>query len=79
MNKVPYFQVLGNFMHAIVYTILDYAFIVRSLAQCLAKLGKMHWQVAKCTLRYPKATTFVGIKYQQFVINDIIYGCSNVA
>jgi hypothetical protein len=43
MNKVPYFQVLGNLMHAIVYTILDYAFTMGSLAQCLAKLGKMHW------------------------------------
>ncbi len=74
-----YFQVLGNLMHAIVYTILDYAFNVGSLAQCLVELGKMHWQIAKCTLRYPKATTFVGIKYQQFVMNDIIYGCFDVA
>jgi len=64
MNKVPYFQVLGNLMHAIVYTILEYAFTMGSLAQCLAKLGKMHWWAGKCILRYPKATTFVGIKYQ---------------
>ncbi len=42
MEIVPYSQVVGNLMHVIIYTRLDWSYSIGCLAQFLSDLGEIH-------------------------------------
>ncbi len=47
MISYPYFQVVGNLMHAIMNSRLDCAFTINNLAQYMSNLDISHWQGIK--------------------------------
>jgi len=47
MHKVPYCEVIGSLMYALVTTWPDIMFAVSTLLQFLENLGEAHWQVVK--------------------------------
>ena len=56
MTKVPYASTVGSLMYAMIATRSDIAFVVGVVSRYMANLGKRHWEVAKCIMRYMKGT-----------------------
>ena len=63
MSLVPYSNVVGSIMYAMVCTRLDIVQAVSVVSKYMANLGKAHWLVVKWILRYLRGTSNVCIEY----------------
>ncbi|XP_073137296.1 secreted RxLR effector protein 161-like [Henckelia pumila] len=63
MESVPYSNVTGSLMYAMVCTRPDIAYAISLVSIFMSKHGKTHWAAVKWILRYIKATTSTGLIY----------------
>jgi hypothetical protein len=63
MREIPYSNVVGSLMHAMVCTCPDLAYAVHHISQFMNNLGKEYWVAIKCILQYIKTIFTLGIMY----------------
>jgi hypothetical protein len=63
MKKLPYREILGSLMHAMISTRPDIAFTVGVLSRFADCYGEIHWTAAKRCLKYLHTTKRLGLKY----------------
>ncbi|KAL9858560.1 putative RNA-directed DNA polymerase [Arabidopsis thaliana] len=63
MSRVPYANVVGSLMYAMVCTRPDLAHAVSVVNRFMGQPGKEHWLAVKRILRYVKGTSDVGLIY----------------
>ncbi|KAH9698871.1 Integrase catalytic domain-containing protein [Citrus sinensis] len=63
MTKVPYANVVGCMMYAMVLTRPDLAHALSVVSKFMATPGKEHWKAVKWVLRYLKSTQQYGLVY----------------
>ncbi|KAH9762156.1 hypothetical protein KPL70_000706 [Citrus sinensis] len=63
MTKVPYANVVGCMMYAMVLTRPDLAHVLSVVSRFMATPGKEHWKAVKWVLRYLKGTQQYGLVY----------------
>ena len=63
MTKVPYANVIGCMMYAMVLTRPDLAHALSIVSRFMASPGKEHWKAVKWVLRYLKGTQGYGLVY----------------
>lgn len=68
--KVPYREVVGSLMYAMVAIRPDIVFAVGKVAQFMAGHGQAHWTAVKNIFRYLKGTSVRGIVYKRDGYND---------
>jgi hypothetical protein len=78
MEIIPYWQLVGNLMHVIIYTRLDRSYLIGCLAQFLSDHGEIHWKVVKCVFQHINSTLHKCIKYQNCESNGTLIGYLNV-
>ena len=70
MTKVPYANVVGCMMYAMVLTRPDLAHALNVVSRFMATLVKEHWKAVKWVLRYLKGTQGYGLVYGKSVGKD---------
>ncbi|KAL3634979.1 hypothetical protein CASFOL_022033 [Castilleja foliolosa] len=65
MQVLPYANVIGSIMYAMVCTRPDLAFALSILSRFMGNPGKTHWQAAKWFLRYVKGSLHTRLVYRQ--------------
>ena len=65
MTRVPYANIVGSLMYAMVCTRPDIAHAVGIVSRYMHDPGKEHWQAVKWILRYILNTVDVGLTFQQ--------------
>ena len=65
MAKVPYANVVGSLMYAMVCTRSDISQAVSVVSRYMHDPGKGHWQAVKWILRYIKNTVDIGLVFEQ--------------
>lgn len=63
MSEVPYTQVVGSLMYAIVCTRADIAYAFSVVSRFMSDPGKEHWDAVKWVMRYLKGTLSHGLMY----------------
>ncbi|KZV43791.1 hypothetical protein F511_41481 [Dorcoceras hygrometricum] len=63
MKSVPYANVVGSVMYAMICTRPDLAHAVSVVSRFMANPGKCHWQALKWMMRYLKGTQNLGLVY----------------
>lgn len=56
MENVPYSNVIGSIMYAMIGTRCDLAYAVGLVSRYMSRPGLVHWAVVKWVLRYMKGT-----------------------
>ena len=75
MEEIPYANVVGCIMYAMVCTRPDIAYAVSVVSQFMANLGKAHWHALKWLLRHLRGSLSIGFSYQGGAeMGDIIIG-----
>ncbi|KAE8685445.1 hypothetical protein F3Y22_tig00111098pilonHSYRG00167 [Hibiscus syriacus] len=74
MAKVPYANVIGCLMYAMVCTRPDLAHAVSQVCKYMSKPGKQHWEVVKWIFRYLKGTVGHGIVFGSQRDNPLVVG-----
>jgi len=64
MSRVPYVNVVGSLMYAMVCIRPDIAHVVGVLSRFMSKPGKEHWKIVKWVFRYLCGTSDYGLHYQ---------------
>ncbi|CAL2276443.1 unnamed protein product [Prunus armeniaca] len=72
MEKVPYANVVGCLMYAMVCTRPDIAQAISVVSRYMANLGKQHWDVVKWTLRYLKGSWRQRIMFEKQKENAMV-------
>ena len=72
MQGVPYAQLIGSLMYAMLGTRPDLAYPVSFLSQFLINPGKCHWSAAKRVLRFLKFTLEYRLTYSASGNHDIV-------
>ena len=57
MSKVPYSNVIGSLMYAMMCTCPYICYVVRLVSRFQYNLGQKHWMTVKRILRYMKGTS----------------------
>ena len=57
MSRVPYVNVVGCLMYAMVCTRLDISHAIGVVSKHMENLGKEHWNAVKCVLWYLRGTS----------------------
>ena len=65
MSHVPYANVVGSLMYAMVCTRPDISHAISVVSRYMANPGKEHWQAMKWLLRYLCGTLDVGLLFQR--------------
>eukprot|EP00253_Pinus_taeda_P025872 PITA_25872 len=65
MSRIPYANVVGCLMYAMVCTRLDISHAVGVVSRYMANLGKEHWSTVKWVLRYLRGTSSYCISYNK--------------
>jgi hypothetical protein len=65
MAHVPYANLVGSLMYAMVCTRLDILQAISMVSRYMHDPGKGHWQAAKWILRYILGAVDVGLKFEQ--------------
>ena len=65
MSRVPYANVIGSLMYAMVCTRPDISHAVGVVSRYMHNPGKDHWQAVKWILRYIHNTVEVGLVFEQ--------------
>jgi hypothetical protein len=68
MSHIPYSNVLGNIMYAMIYTRPDLAHVV---SRFILNPGKEHWNAVKWILRYLKGTFHLGLLFDKNSVKKI--------
>ncbi|XP_031262813.1 secreted RxLR effector protein 161-like [Pistacia vera] len=63
MEKVPYANVIGSVMYAMISTRPDLSFTMSLLSRFISNPGTKHWSALKWVLRYINGTSHVGLEY----------------
>ncbi|KAH9680375.1 Integrase catalytic domain-containing protein [Citrus sinensis] len=63
MADIPYSQVVGSLMYAMVCTRADIAYAVNVVSRFMSNPGKLHWDAVKWVMRYLKGTLDHGLMY----------------
>jgi hypothetical protein len=74
MRKIPYSDVVGNLMHAMVCMCPNLVYVVHHISQFMSNLGKEHWVATNCILWYIKTSFTLGIMYWTFFQPNIRIG-----
>ncbi|KAE8708925.1 Serine/threonine-protein kinase HT1 [Hibiscus syriacus] len=74
MAKVPYSNVVGCLMYAMVCTRPDLAHDVSQVCKYMSKPGKQHWEAVKWIFRYLKGTVGHGIIFGSQRDNPLVVG-----
>ena len=80
MSRVPYSNVVGSLMYAMVCTRLNIAHSVSVASHYMANPGKAHWQAVKWILRYLKGSIDIGLVFGRGtnrVIGHVIGFCDS--
>ena len=64
MEKVPYANVVGSLMYAMLYTRPDICFAVGMVSRYQSSPGEAHWKAVKRILRYLKGIADYSLCYQ---------------
>ena len=64
MKKVPYSNVVGSLMYAMISTRPDLAYGVNLVSRFISKPSKDHWKVVKWLMRYIRGSMSVGLVYE---------------
>ncbi|RVW17190.1 Retrovirus-related Pol polyprotein from transposon TNT 1-94 [Vitis vinifera] len=64
MNFVPYANVIGSLMYAMVCSQPDIAHSVSILSRFMANSGKEHWNGVKWLIRYVRGSLGAGLKFR---------------
>ena len=64
MNFVPYANVTGSLMYAMVCSQPDIAHSISILSRFMANQGKEHWNGVKWLLRYVRGSLGAGLKFR---------------
>ncbi|XP_031273247.1 secreted RxLR effector protein 161-like [Pistacia vera] len=63
METVPYSNVIGSVMYAMISTRPDLAFAISLLSRYMSNPGSDHWIALKWVLRYINSTACIGLEY----------------
>ena len=63
MSKVPYSNVVGCLMYAMMCTCLDISHVIGVVRRFQSNLGSNHWMIVKRILRYLKGTPYYVLYY----------------
>ncbi|KAE8712608.1 hypothetical protein F3Y22_tig00110239pilonHSYRG00037 [Hibiscus syriacus] len=74
MAKVPYSNVVGCLMYAMVCTRPDLAHVVSQVFKYMSKPGKQHWEAVNWIFRYLKGTVRHGIVFGSQRDNPLVVG-----
>lgn len=79
MSKIPYLNMVGSLMYAMICTRIDLAYPMSFLSRYMKNLDKAHWEALKWVLKYVKGSLNHDLKYggEADVLNDIIKGYTN--
>ncbi|XP_070026242.1 secreted RxLR effector protein 161-like [Nicotiana sylvestris] len=77
MSRVPYANVVGNLMYAMVYTRSDISQAVGVISTYMHNPGKEHWQVVKWILQYIHNTVYVGLVFEQEGNQSVVGYCDS--
>ncbi|XP_070001847.1 secreted RxLR effector protein 161-like [Nicotiana sylvestris] len=77
MSKVPYANVVGSLMYAMVCTRPDISQAVGVISRYMHNPGKGHWQAMKWILRYIHNTVDVGLVFEQEDNQSVIGYCDS--
>ncbi|XP_070003518.1 secreted RxLR effector protein 161-like [Nicotiana sylvestris] len=75
MSRVPYTNVVGSLMYAMVCTRPDIAQVVRVISRYMHNPGKEHWQGVKWILRYIHNTVDVWLVFEHEGNQSIVGYC----
>ena len=64
MQRIPYANIVGSIMYAMISTRPDVAQSISVISRFMANHGRHHWQALKWTLRYLKGAGDFGILYK---------------
>ncbi|KAG9458307.1 hypothetical protein H6P81_002815 [Aristolochia fimbriata] len=79
MQSIPYAQVVGSLMYAMLCTRPDLGFVVSLVSRYQSDPGALHWQVVKRILRYLLGTKDYKLTYQTDELIPIRYTDSDYA
>ncbi|KAG9450499.1 hypothetical protein H6P81_010464 [Aristolochia fimbriata] len=79
MQSIPYAQVVGSLMYAILCTRPDLGFVVSLVSRYQSDPGVLHWQAVKRILRYLLGTKDYKLTYQADELTPIGYTNSDYA
>ena len=65
MTNIPYANVVGALMYAMICTRPDISYAVSMVSRYMHDPGKKHWMVVKWIIRYIQGTIDVGLKYSR--------------
>nr|GEV49489.1 retrovirus-related Pol polyprotein from transposon TNT 1-94 [Tanacetum cinerariifolium] len=65
MSRVPYSSAVGSLMYAMVCTCPGLVHVVSVVSRYMHNPGKMHWEAAKCIIRYLKGTSNIGLSFEK--------------
>ena len=77
MSKVPYANVVGSLMYAMVCTRPDISQAVGVISRYMHNPGKEHWQAVKWILRYIHNTVDVGLVFEQEDNQSVVGYCDS--
>ncbi|XP_031254695.1 secreted RxLR effector protein 161-like [Pistacia vera] len=63
MEYVPYSNIIGSVMYAMIGTRPDLSFAISLLSRFMSNLGAKHWTALKWVIRYINNTHGVGLEY----------------
>ena len=64
MKKMPYSNVVGSLMYAMISTRPDMAYGVSLVSRFMSKPSKDHWKAVKWLMRYIRGSMSVGLVYE---------------
>ena len=79
MNKIPYANIMGSIMYAMVCTRPDLSYVVSLLSRLMGNSSKVHWHALKWVLRYINGTLGKGLVFGGHIgswkDDGIVVGC----
>lgn len=73
MKTIPYSNLVGSLMYTMVCCRLDLAYLMSVVSKFMTNPRKIHWEAAKCILRFVKGSTNKGLN--QLEVNFAASGC----
>ena len=64
MKRIPYSNIIGSIMYAMICTRPDLAHAVILTSRYMSDPGRVHWQTLKWVMRYLRGTDNYGILYR---------------
>ncbi|XP_070021960.1 secreted RxLR effector protein 161-like [Nicotiana sylvestris] len=77
MSKVPYANIVGSLLYAMVCTRPDISQLVGVINRYMHNPGKEHWQAVKWILRYIHNTVDVGLVFEQECNQSVVGYCDS--